>query len=349
MWLFAFLLIVPQLRYCDFNKIEGIPSTSSYNHVAIIIGSDLKLESIPSGWGKFSLPAGDSSWQYGSLSESDNVIEDSVDSSCELPIKELAAQFKTSKPHSVLYLQKGQEKFYLSDSGENPTYTITGTSADACAHTVDEAMPGVGIETYNYYWVFTVGFEESVSSITYLDQNEKALDASLTAGLPTTYVEGEGATLIAPTAPAGYDFVGWYDNAECTGEPVTAISADATGDKTFYAKWKIKTITVTLNNTVSCEGYMIYVYKGDTICKQIYVTTATYSFKLEWISNYSNTYRLAFVFGYYGNLTFTAKDTVNSINTNITTANRSATITSFVDTTIKFALVNPRINSTIII
>ena len=110
-----------------------------------------------------------------------------------------------------------------------------------------------------------------------------------------------------------------------------------------------RSINVTLNCALSGEGYMINVYKGDEIYKQMYVTTATYAFKLEFVSNYSNTYRLAFVFGYYGNLTFDAKNATTGVNTNITTATRSATINSLVDTTIKFALANPRINSTIII
>ena len=110
-----------------------------------------------------------------------------------------------------------------------------------------------------------------------------------------------------------------------------------------------RTINVTLNCALSGEGYMVNVYKGDEIYKQMYVTTATYTFELEFVSNYSNTYRLAFVFGYYGNLTFDAKDETTGVNTNITTANRSATITSFADTTIAFTLANPRINSTIII
>lgn len=32
-------------------------------------------------------------------------------------------------------------------------------------------------------------------------------------------------------------FLGWYDNAACTGEPIEAITAADHGDKTFYAKW----------------------------------------------------------------------------------------------------------------
>ena len=180
-------------------------------------------------------------------------------------------------------------------------------------------------------------------TITYLNQDGSAF--SDTSGLPTSYNKGEGATLLSPTR-TGYEFVGWYDNADCTGSAITEISASDSGNKTFYAKWKIQTITITLNGTLYGENYMIYVYKGDAICKQVYVDKPQYTFELDWVSGYNKDYKLAFVFGCYGNLTFA---TGSSVNTNITTSNRVATISTFADTTLSFTLANPRINSTIII
>ncbi len=35
----------------------------------------------------------------------------------------------------------------------------------------------------------------------------------------------------------GAEFLGWYDNAECLGEPVKVIPVGSTGDKEFWAKW----------------------------------------------------------------------------------------------------------------
>src|SRR5699024_8195179 len=35
----------------------------------------------------------------------------------------------------------------------------------------------------------------------------------------------------------GYEFNGWYDNAQFSGDLVTKIKKGSTGDKTFYAKW----------------------------------------------------------------------------------------------------------------
>ena len=62
----------------------------------------------------------------------------------------------------------------------------------------------------------------------------------------------------------GYTFGGWYDNEALSGEPVTEISAEATGEKTYYAKWTANTYKVTLNT------------KGGTIAGGKDVTNYTY-------------------------------------------------------------------------
>ena len=64
----------------------------------------------------------------------------------------------------------------------------------------------------------------------------------------TGYTYGAGATL--PTADdmtyTGHTFKGWYDNEGLTGSPVTAISDTETGNKEYWAKWKINQYTVTV-------------------------------------------------------------------------------------------------------
>ena len=68
---------------------------------------------------------------------------------------------------------------------------------------------------------------------------------------PSSYRYGVGLTLQAP-AKEGYTFAGWYDNADHSGNPVTAIGTDRTGEITLYAKWErnaVAVISVTLNKT----------------------------------------------------------------------------------------------------
>ena len=67
-------------------------------------------------------------------------------------------------------------------------------------------------------------------------------------GNVTEYTYGVGATL--PTADdmtyTGHTFVGWYDNENLTGSPVTAISNTETGNKEYWAKWEINQYTITV-------------------------------------------------------------------------------------------------------
>ena len=77
---------------------------------------------------------------------------------------------------------------------------------------------------------------------------------------PASYtVETETITL-KDAERTGYTFVGWYDNAACSGSPVTQITKGSSGNKTFWAKWKINEYTITFsvegtpaNGTIKAE------------------------------------------------------------------------------------------------
>ena len=70
---------------------------------------------------------------------------------------------------------------------------------------------------------------------------------TINSGNVTGYTYGVGATL--PTAGdmtyTGHTFMGWYDNENLTGSPVTAIGGTETGNKEYWAKWEANTYTVT--------------------------------------------------------------------------------------------------------
>ena len=72
-------------------------------------------------------------------------------------------------------------------------------------------------------------------------------DGTINSGNVTSYTYGVGATL--PTAGdmtyTGHTFVGWYDNENLTGSPVTAIGGTEMGNKEYWAKWEANTYTVT--------------------------------------------------------------------------------------------------------
>lgn len=74
-----------------------------------------------------------------------------------------------------------------------------------------------------------------------------------------TYTHGYATTLPAVTAPAGYEFGGWYDNADFDGTAVTEIPATARGDKEYFAKITKKVYATADDFEVSASsGYYAY-------------------------------------------------------------------------------------------
>ena len=76
-----------------------------------------------------------------------------------------------------------------------------------------------------------------------------------------TYVESykSGEKVNLPTAPTrtGYEFKGWFYNADLTGEAVTEIADTDSGDKKFYAKWDEIKYTIGFDaNDTSAKGSM---------------------------------------------------------------------------------------------
>ena len=89
---------------------------------------------------------------------------------------------------------------------------------------------------------------------------------TLPSGYPATYTFGETVTLPIPTKEDN-TFVGWFDNAEFDGDPITEITAGTSlGDKTFYAMWKsAKTWVEYLDeNGETQRAYATILYGGTT-------------------------------------------------------------------------------------
>ena len=57
------------------------------------------------------------------------------------------------------------------------------------------------------------------------------------AEIPTSYRGGQVVELPVLSMENGLAFLGWYDNAEFNGEPITTIKSTDTGNKEFFAKW----------------------------------------------------------------------------------------------------------------
>ena len=58
----------------------------------------------------------------------------------------------------------------------------------------------------------------------------------------TFFMNDFDITPASPTAE-GYTFGGWYDNADCTGNPITTVPTGTTSNVAVYAKWTLNDYT----------------------------------------------------------------------------------------------------------
>ena len=140
-------------------------------------------------------------------------------------------------------------------------------------------------------------------------------DGTINAGNVTSYTYGVGATLPANVTKSGYTFAGWFDNDGLTGTAVTTIPADATGNKTYWAKWTINSYTLTWDvnggNTLTGTYTSGNVNYGAAITKPADPTRTGYTFA-GWHNGTSIVTPAATMPA--NNVTYTAQWTANQYN-----------------------------------
>ncbi|MEN6316360.1 MAG: S8 family serine peptidase [Clostridiaceae bacterium] len=88
---------------------------------------------------------------------------------------------------------------------------------------------------------YTIGFELNGGAF------------STDTAVPAKYnVKSDNIALPVPVK-TGFDFAGWYDNAELSGNPTTVIPAGSAGNRTYCAKWR--DASGTNITAVSVSGY----------------------------------------------------------------------------------------------
>ena len=98
--------------------------------------------------------------------------------------------------------------------------------------------------------IFTVQWELKEYKITYEIGDDGVNDERN----PSKYTIEDEIEELYPASKEGYNFMGWYENEECTGDPVTKFGPGETGDKTFYAKWSKIIYTITYDRGDYGEG-----------------------------------------------------------------------------------------------
>lgn len=141
------------------------------------------------------------------------------------------------------------------ESIENGTVTLSAP-ANANAATVycaeDKAekkipkfeggIPTEGRTFYAWYEANNFYNASDKTSITVFPVSLNANDGTIASGKDVGYYIAEQSTPLPAKdsmTRLNYTFAGWYDNEELTGDAVTEITKDATGEKKYWAKWRI--------------------------------------------------------------------------------------------------------------
>lgn len=113
----------------------------------------------------------------------------------------------------------------------------TGTGLDAASTSVTVAKGSTGDRTYTATWTpinYNITYTNAVNGTD-----------GVTNTNPTTYtIESDAITLADPSRD-GYEFAGWFSDAEFNTAATTTIAQGSTGDKTFWAKWSENIATLT--------------------------------------------------------------------------------------------------------
>ena len=131
--------------------------------------------------------------------------------------------------------------------GTTPTYdgeTPTKAADAQYTYTFNAWSPEVATVTGDAEYTATYNKTAIEYTITYvLNGGTNPDDAK------STYTaEDLPYTLPTPTKE-GNSFDGWFDNEELTGDAITTIPANESGNKTFYAKWSVESYKVTYSYT----------------------------------------------------------------------------------------------------
>ena len=128
------------------------------------------------------------------------------------------------------------------------TDTVSGTKiySGKMSHFVDTESKAAGLYYYTIFAVYEdacfpveyVTLDNRSFSITYKDKGDAEFSGTHETGYPTTH-SNAAATALKKATKEDYIFVGWYNNAACTGDAITSLAVGAyDADITLYARWE---------------------------------------------------------------------------------------------------------------
>lgn len=186
-----------------------------------------------SGW---AWPAGDG-WEAGSIGISEAFPAIKGDITFTAQFNPVLLQF------NVIYQREDgtfikQDKVKWGQNTEAPAAADCNYEDEQYTYTLSGWSPATIVNPVTTDATYTAQFNHTPRSYSVtLNTN----GGTINAGNVTSYTYGTGATLPTNVTRTGYGFSGWYDNSGLTGSAVMNISATATGNKTYWAKWTVHT------------------------------------------------------------------------------------------------------------
>ena len=136
---------------------------------------------------------------------------------------------------------EGYQYVYLCQEGQNVMVTAVANEGYEFDRWMEDGnTEAVRTFTVNGNMVYTATFKQAVQeyNIIYMDKGGAAFSGVHATGYPTVHTYGT-ATVLKTATKEGYNFLGWFLFADCTGSAVSTLGATAyTGDITLYAAWE---------------------------------------------------------------------------------------------------------------
>ena len=131
--------------------------------------------------------------------------------------------------------------------------SLVGWTCANIYHAVDsDGITQDGITIKSSRLTCNVALDYSTSTITYVENG-----GTFASEPQRTYTRIDYVSLPTNVTKDGYDFAGWYDNEDLTGDSIAYIDTGNVGPKTFYAKWT--------GISIRCAKGK-YLRPGDTTC-----------------------------------------------------------------------------------
>ena len=115
---------------------------------------------------------------------------------------------------------------------------------------------------------------------------------TINSGNVIKYTYSIGTKLPTEVTKPKYTFDGWYENDTITGEPIYEITTTDSGNKTYYAKWKLNIITDSMvdisNNVKTFDGTEYSINVTNSIDASIKYGTTEGIYDLDYLPKYKD-------------------------------------------------------------